>query len=151
MATTTTTAKKKTTTAKRATAPKPKAVVDTPVAPARPLEGVQFTKLEVQPAAPAAQPTAPISDAERAEQAIDSMNAIIRDEDRVMFRTPHDPRGEAKLFERSFNGRVIVLFSDTLYSLPKSIVKAIKKQIRIHELSEMTMAEFTTKNGKFLG
>lgn len=140
------TTKKKTTTGTKSTAAKPKAAPAPKPVVATPAPVVQFAV----PAAEHPDP-APLTAEEKIEQTLEHMNRILREEKRVILRTPHDPNGEAKLYERNLGGKLFVLKSDTLYSVPVTIAKAIKKQIRIQEVSDMTMEEFTTKKGKFLG
>ena len=152
---TSTTPKKKTASTTTAAKPRkpaaPKPVATAPVAPAQPLQAVQFTPVAYQPTHAPAKPVQVMDSDMQAEAALVAMNMVVRDEERVVIRTPHDPFNEQKLFERSINGLIIVLYADELYNLPKSIAKAIKKQVRIQELSDMTHEEFTTKNGKFIG
>lgn len=151
MATTSKTTKGKSTSTKTVKATTPKPLTNAKEAPVQPVGGVQFTPAAAPPVQAPAKPLEHVDSEFQAEQAIASMNTVLRDEERVIIRTPHDPFNQSKLFERSINGLVIVLFADELYSLPKSIAKAIKKQVRIQEISDMTHEEFTTKNGKFIG
>ena len=138
------------TAAKPKAAPKPKPV-PAPIVTAQPAPAVAFAAPMVEPQKAPTKPLERVDNELQAEFAIAAMNMVIRDEERVVIRTPHDPHNEQKLYERSINGLYIVLLADSLYNLPKSIAKAIKKQIRIQELSDMTHEEFTTKNGKFIG
>lgn len=76
----------------------------------------------------------------------------IKNDEKIMFTVPEDPRGEIKIWERHFNGHVIILRAGRTYNLPKFIVDTIKEQIAIQIKSEETASEYTkTRQGKYLG
>lgn len=97
--------------------------------------------------APATAPVAPPPLVDAA-----AIKDLIRKDKKIRFVVPEDPRGEIPVWERHFNGHVIVLKAGREYELPEFIVKEIRKSQRILELSAKTAEDFTaTKSGKFLG